>query len=580
MEKNWLIRTKTNHILGPVSKEKVLELYHNGSIKAEDEVCSGNGYWFYVRENDLVERFLIGTEVQTFNPISEAKDVLTTRTAQNTIHEDDITMVAGFSVSGLKKSSSAEPPQEEIAETTDNGDATGAEPKKKNRITPRLKTNSGTRVIKSPQKQAWLKYLAILIFALVFIMIYKRQTVMDYIFNEEISFSLQMIDMAVAQEDVPAKKKLLESEIVLEKVIWKPFVGLDGFQVRASFDIEQLNCVDLNNDIYQLAVMLYPEENINEKFLIKLRDCVLKLPKDHPMNRWMKSLAAVKPLTEKDQKSSKFLEEIINSQFNLITDMKVKAEIISILDSLPFNTIPEQILRSYLYLMIGNIARSDNILKEIAGSPPRVNWEKSGKPYSLYHKIAMSNVKQIFRKLGNHPADREMFQIFCLYLQTFMNDENLLTILDDTDTSGVEKKMGLKITETLAPSFVHYLRLTNLSENQRIRVLRSSTYPLDEQSYWFWAFLDIDPLVSDSMLPELMRLEKDDQLWFVYLLDNEKLGDLLSTKNGKSFLPGRRPFLKEGLNENQSFMMSLYKLIELGDINQNLVHKTSDYLIQ
>jgi hypothetical protein len=71
-----------------------------------------------------------------------------------------------------------------------------------------------------------------------------------------------------------------------------------------------------------------------------------------------------------------------------------------------------------------------------------------------------------------------------------------------------------------------------------------------------------------------------DQLWFIYLLENEKLADIYSKRSGRTFLPGRRPFLKEGLLDNQSFMMSLYKLIELGDINQDLVVRTTDYLIQ
>ena len=55
MGKNWLIRTKSNHILGPVSKDKVVELYQNGSIKPDDEICSGNGYWFFIRESELVD---------------------------------------------------------------------------------------------------------------------------------------------------------------------------------------------------------------------------------------------------------------------------------------------------------------------------------------------------------------------------------------------------------------------------------------------------------------------------------------------------------------------------------------------
>lgn len=76
MEKNWLIRTEDNHILGPVSKAKVKELVENGSIKGGDELCSGNGFWFYVRESDMVEKYLKSDEEQPFNPVSEAQTVL------------------------------------------------------------------------------------------------------------------------------------------------------------------------------------------------------------------------------------------------------------------------------------------------------------------------------------------------------------------------------------------------------------------------------------------------------------------------------------------------------------------------
>lgn len=76
MEKNWLIRTKNNHILGPVSKAKIQELVGNGSVKGDDELCSGNGYWFYIKEKDLLDKFVYGDEGQGFNPISEAPTVL------------------------------------------------------------------------------------------------------------------------------------------------------------------------------------------------------------------------------------------------------------------------------------------------------------------------------------------------------------------------------------------------------------------------------------------------------------------------------------------------------------------------
>ena len=63
-------------ILGPVSQVKLIELIEKGSLHEEDEVTSGNGYWFSIRENDLVDKYLLGQEAQTFNPISEAPTVL------------------------------------------------------------------------------------------------------------------------------------------------------------------------------------------------------------------------------------------------------------------------------------------------------------------------------------------------------------------------------------------------------------------------------------------------------------------------------------------------------------------------
>ncbi|RLA61910.1 MAG: hypothetical protein DRQ88_09935 [Epsilonproteobacteria bacterium] len=77
MEKNWLIRTGQNQVLGPVTKDKVKELIKSGSLELEDEVCSGNGYWFKIKEEELVDKYLNGDYIQSFNPVSEAKSILT-----------------------------------------------------------------------------------------------------------------------------------------------------------------------------------------------------------------------------------------------------------------------------------------------------------------------------------------------------------------------------------------------------------------------------------------------------------------------------------------------------------------------
>lgn len=596
MDKNWLIRTKSNHILGPISKEKVVELYNNGSIKPDDEVCSGNGYWFFIREDDMVDRFLVGSEPQGFNPISEAKDVLTIPSQPSSRMSeqapDDITMVGGINLSLLKQqpaaaSVSVAPPVPDVppqatakpAAASTNKETPPLDVKKKNNGIAKPKV-SATRSAPPLKKQNYLKYVGILGFIILFMLVYFRKSIIRSLFQGEITSSLSLMNSAHAQESGPEKKKkITESSITLEKITFSPSIGLNGFSVISSFEIDQINCSDLDNEVYQLGVILHPPEVINEKFLIKMRDCVIKLNEGHPLKKWMKWVARSKPLGKPDQEKQTFLNEVINSQFNLITDLTIRNKIIKVLQHIPEETLAEKMLKSYLYLMIGNITRSDNILREIMNVPPRVNWEKTGLHASHFHKLASENAARIFTKLSRHPADRRTFELFGLYIQSFYNDEALLAMAENVDTSDVEAKLGLKYIKGIAPAFVDYLRISEMSENQRFKNLRKlKVYPLDMQSYWIWAFLDIDPLVSEVLNPELQRIEKEDEMWFIYLMDNEKLADLFSLKKGKSFLPGRRPYLKASLDDHHSFMLGLYKLIELGDINPELVIKAADQL--
>jgi hypothetical protein len=76
MERNWLIRTSQNQILGPVAKQKLMEFIQKGALGMMDEVTSGNGYWFSLKEKDLVEKYLHGDLPQGYNPISESRSVV------------------------------------------------------------------------------------------------------------------------------------------------------------------------------------------------------------------------------------------------------------------------------------------------------------------------------------------------------------------------------------------------------------------------------------------------------------------------------------------------------------------------
>jgi hypothetical protein len=205
MGKNWLIRTKSNHILGPISKEKVIELYQNGSIKADDEICSGNGYWFFIREIDLVNKYLLGSHPQSFNPISEAKDILTSKTTEVSDHgveKDDITMVGEVNLSDLKAENVENKIPDEVNVSEEN------QKKKNNTLTKKnkIQTQSKTQNLKN---QNFLKYSGMAIFIVLFLVIYFRKTIFKSFFRHSTDLTPVMsliIDSSHAQESIVQKK--------------------------------------------------------------------------------------------------------------------------------------------------------------------------------------------------------------------------------------------------------------------------------------------------------------------------------------------------------------------------------------
>ncbi len=67
MKKTWLIRTSRFKILGPISRGKIIELYEKGSFDKEDEICPANGFWFFIREKDLLQKYLLDEVKAPFN---------------------------------------------------------------------------------------------------------------------------------------------------------------------------------------------------------------------------------------------------------------------------------------------------------------------------------------------------------------------------------------------------------------------------------------------------------------------------------------------------------------------------------
>jgi hypothetical protein len=54
----WLVRTSSNRIEGPYSRDQVVELIRDGKLGPQDEVCQANQYWIFLHEQHEVQRQL------------------------------------------------------------------------------------------------------------------------------------------------------------------------------------------------------------------------------------------------------------------------------------------------------------------------------------------------------------------------------------------------------------------------------------------------------------------------------------------------------------------------------------------
>lgn len=341
---------------------------------------------------------------------------------------------------------------------------------------------------------------------------------------------------------------------------------------------DELDCSDLKSETTQLSVILYPADRLNEKFLIKIRQCILNLPEDHPVKIWLTAVAKPGARSREEERRSAFITEILTSKFNLITDVATKNKIIEVLIDIPGEGLAELLMKSYLYLMIGNVTRSDNILKDMIARPPVKSWLGYKPRPSYYHRLAVDNIASIVTKISRHPSDRKIWELFTRYVKQFMNDPGLLEILKENEGSQLDGKLGLTSVERIAPDFVNFLRLQRLDEKALATKLRKKNLDPAMEAYWVWYFLPVNSVISERFLPELAKVEETDPLWFIYLMENEKLSDFYSTKTGKAFMPGKRHLLRSYLEKRETFMLALWKLIEMGDIDQRLVTETIRFL--
>jgi len=80
-----MIRTKDFSLKGPISAEAIISMLGIGQLGDEDEICQGNGYWFYLGEEMLVDEFLKRGKHQPFNPVNAVPSPVASESSSGSI---------------------------------------------------------------------------------------------------------------------------------------------------------------------------------------------------------------------------------------------------------------------------------------------------------------------------------------------------------------------------------------------------------------------------------------------------------------------------------------------------------------
>ncbi len=95
----WLVRTRDNRILGPLSRAEICQLIFTHRLGIEDEVCRANFYWFYLHEHKELSAQL-GIHLPR-QPRDDDDEVTETETAVSDVTADVTADVAPGSPVGI-----------------------------------------------------------------------------------------------------------------------------------------------------------------------------------------------------------------------------------------------------------------------------------------------------------------------------------------------------------------------------------------------------------------------------------------------------------------------------------------------
>jgi hypothetical protein len=134
----------------------------------------------------------------------------------------------------------------------------------------------------------------------------------------------------------------------------------------------------------------------------------------------------------------------------------------------------------------------------------------------------------------------------------------------------------LRYAESIAPELIAFLKVKKMKSLEQAQLILKKKFSFELLAYWMIPFLETDLFFSQEIGADLKKIENGDMLWHSYMLTDEKIADFYIKNNGVASLK-RREELRDFLKNDADFMLTLYRLIQLGDIDARLVEQLIKY---
>lgn len=337
----------------------------------------------------------------------------------------------------------------------------------------------------------------------------------------------------------------------------------------------------MEDPAFQLALLLHNPQNSNELFLLSLRDCLGKLPVGHPVRRWYNRRAIVRP----DVASQSIMEALQGDLRDAWGSEKLKSKqreaIMKLLDQLddypPYLDVT--LLQAVGYQRLGNWARAEHHLRSWLLLSPLERLEKTPARRDALASYMRENLEVFLAALEKNGKDRFIIQVFLRALTETLTDGRVTDKLEshvELDEDEVLSKLALNYHRTQVPGFSDWYLNRQLERKRRERFLDNFFASQDAVKH-FWIFLGRMPDLPqhrEALAKLLLDARKRHETIFYVMSTMEELRPFLQRLEPaslKNLRNERRQFFLSSFGANRNDMLSLYHLVEMGQVDQNLV---------